>query len=227
MRALIHQATFGAAMLSMDSASAKELEKIQCAICLSTIYNFATIKCKHSFCMQCIQTWIDRKPTCPVCVAPCTTKQITQSIMSDDMIAILVDQFGSPDDRREYVKRKTQHMTINFKQSISMHVDTLTLCVEWCLRLVIFLGLYGLFLGLITACLYALHTKDDYAAYVKIVHMVVQAITDAFKLPWNFLVDTVQWCSHWLQPRCNGEPFSDMLVGIFLALLLFVICLDP
>jgi len=177
----------------MDSTSAKELEKIQCAICLSTIYNFATIKCKHSFCMQCIETWIDRKPTCPVCVAPCSKHHIAQSIMVDDMIAMVVGHFGSPDDRRDYAKRKTQCAPTPFKQSRNVRANTLTSCVYWCLRIVIFMWLYLLFLGLIGVCLYASHTKDDYAVYVRIVHIIVQAITDVFQFPLNFLCYVMQW----------------------------------
>lgn len=60
-------------------AGAKEalIEEVTCCICDELLENASTLQCSHSFCQQCIESWIARegarnkgKPSCPSCRAP-------------------------------------------------------------------------------------------------------------------------------------------------------------
>ena len=54
----------------------------KCAICLSEIEGRALLDvCFHSFCFDCIQTWAEVTPSCPLCKRDFTN--IIHSILSD------------------------------------------------------------------------------------------------------------------------------------------------
>ena len=42
-------------------------EKEICSICLDPLKSSLTLSCDHSFCKECIQTWICNTPNCPYC----------------------------------------------------------------------------------------------------------------------------------------------------------------
>jgi len=45
-------------------------EKEHCSICLDTLKSPLKLSCNHSFCKECIQTWICNTPNCPYCRKP-------------------------------------------------------------------------------------------------------------------------------------------------------------
>ena len=48
-----------------------------CSICLDKITNIFTTKCNHSFCNDCIDSWIRQHNNCPLC-RRIITKQVKQ-----------------------------------------------------------------------------------------------------------------------------------------------------
>ena len=38
-----------------------------CAVCVSLVDAPMLTRCQHIFCMSCLQTWMDNKPSCPTC----------------------------------------------------------------------------------------------------------------------------------------------------------------
>jgi hypothetical protein len=45
-------------------------EEFVCPICLSAVTDCYITPCGHNGCNECLQEWISRKHSCPVCVAP-------------------------------------------------------------------------------------------------------------------------------------------------------------
>lgn len=53
--------------------SVSELSDVQCPICQEDMESPLKLHCKHVFCEECITSWFDRHPTCPMCRARITT----------------------------------------------------------------------------------------------------------------------------------------------------------
>ena len=50
-----------------------------CSVCLDTIKCSQKLSCGHSFCVDCINTWIIQKQTCPYCRAPINYQEVQRS----------------------------------------------------------------------------------------------------------------------------------------------------
>ena len=50
-----------------DSASGGASSETECPICLDTLKNARTLKCKHVFCTDCVETALKHNNRCPVC----------------------------------------------------------------------------------------------------------------------------------------------------------------
>lgn len=50
-----------------DSASGGASSGTECPICLDTVTNVRTLKCKHGFCTECLETALKHSNRCPVC----------------------------------------------------------------------------------------------------------------------------------------------------------------
>jgi len=50
-----------------DSASGGGSRETECPICLLTLTNPRTLKCKHVFCTKCVETSLKHNNRCPVC----------------------------------------------------------------------------------------------------------------------------------------------------------------
>ena len=50
-----------------DSASGGASREPKCLICLDTLSNPRTLKCKHVFCAECIECALEQNNRCPVC----------------------------------------------------------------------------------------------------------------------------------------------------------------
>ena len=50
-----------------DSASGGASRETECPICLNTWTNPRTLKCKHIFCTECVETALKHNNRCPVC----------------------------------------------------------------------------------------------------------------------------------------------------------------
>ena len=51
-------------------------EKDCCSICLDTLKAPLKLKCAHSFCKECIHTWICNNPNCPYCRKPVNEEEM-------------------------------------------------------------------------------------------------------------------------------------------------------
>ena len=54
----------------MDYASIGADKDDKCAICLDTLKNARTLKCKHVFCTSCVKRALKYDNRCPVCKEP-------------------------------------------------------------------------------------------------------------------------------------------------------------
>ena len=54
----------------MDYASIGADKDDECAICLDTLKNARTLKCKHVFCTSCVERALKYDNRCPVCKEP-------------------------------------------------------------------------------------------------------------------------------------------------------------
>jgi len=50
-----------------DQTKKVKKQKEQCSICLDPLKSPLKLSCDHSFCRECIQTWICNTPNCPYC----------------------------------------------------------------------------------------------------------------------------------------------------------------
>ena len=50
-----------------DSATGVAGSEAKCPICLDTVTNARTLKCKHVFCTDCVETALKHNNRCPVC----------------------------------------------------------------------------------------------------------------------------------------------------------------
>lgn len=73
-----------------SSVSKSELTEMQCPICQEDMENPIVLHCKHVFCEDCITSWFDRHPTCPMCRARITT---TPPIWRDGSTSAFVQFF--------------------------------------------------------------------------------------------------------------------------------------
>lgn len=53
---------------------------MKCSICYSNFKSKTTLNCSHSFCVDCIKKWSEKKNTCPLCRITFTKKEIIENI---------------------------------------------------------------------------------------------------------------------------------------------------
>ena len=70
--------------------SKSDLADVQCPICQEDMDEPIQLHCKHVFCDECITSWFDRHPTCPMCRARITT---TPPIWRDGSTSAFVQFF--------------------------------------------------------------------------------------------------------------------------------------
>ena len=63
---------------NMDYASIGADKDDECAICLDTLKNARTLKCRHFFCTSCVERALMYDNRCPVCKEPQGTVQGNQ-----------------------------------------------------------------------------------------------------------------------------------------------------
>jgi len=62
------QTTLFQVLISLtDSAFGGAGSEAECPICLDTVTNARTLKCKHVFCKDCVETALKHDNRCPVC----------------------------------------------------------------------------------------------------------------------------------------------------------------
>ena len=168
---------------------------------------FAVIKCRHSFCLQCIETWLNSNQTCPLCVAPSAKHQITQSIMADDMIAHVVKHTGSPSDRREYNERVISHRRFMIRQNIqNMHQSSsLTHMIKHSNA---FLYLYILFVAVLLTCFYMSRPRSDSRVIARFFQLVMEDVHDKFQ-------PLVQWFQKKKNPCESFGTLGDVAACYF------------
>jgi hypothetical protein len=71
-----------------------------CSICFDDIVQKAVVQCcSNSFCFKCINVWLARRSTCPLCKAPLTTDSllvVDASGSEDTTVALLPSTFSPP-----------------------------------------------------------------------------------------------------------------------------------
>ena len=61
-------------------------DEFVCPICLSPITDCYITPCGHNGCSDCLQEWISRQHTCPVCVAPdITVPKLVKNLSFDNI----------------------------------------------------------------------------------------------------------------------------------------------
>ncbi|XP_034256912.1 E3 ubiquitin-protein ligase RNF8-like isoform X2 [Thrips palmi] len=80
--------------------------ELQCSICNELFVMATTLNCNHTFCQECIASWVKKNKTCPICRAPYT--QQSRSLVLDNFIDRMVENLS--DDlkkrRREIVEER-------------------------------------------------------------------------------------------------------------------------
>lgn len=80
--------------------------ELQCSICNELFVTATTLNCNHTFCKECISSWVSKNKTCPICRAPYT--QQSRSLVLDNFIDKMVENLS--DDlkkrRREIVEER-------------------------------------------------------------------------------------------------------------------------
>lgn len=56
--------------------SPKELQKLECCICMTTWHRPVFASCLHVYCVQCICRWLSERSACPLCRAPLYSSQL-------------------------------------------------------------------------------------------------------------------------------------------------------
>eukprot|EP01066_Platyproteum_vivax_P011909 Platyproteum_vivax@DN5405_c0_g1_i1.p1 len=94
----------------------KTFSTLDCEICSCIMARAHNLQCGHTFCFQCIQTWIKEKEasaTCPVCRCPTSLEAIRPVWVLDKMICEIVQtQRGSA--KKDYAKRINQQDAMHF-----------------------------------------------------------------------------------------------------------------
>merc|ERR1712042_35663 len=78
----------------------KLIDRFECPVCKESIIEASSVNCGHSFCAFCINHWMKKNTTCPLCRRE--IKQKTQCKLLDNIIDDIYDQL----DDEEKMKRK-------------------------------------------------------------------------------------------------------------------------
>ena len=81
-------------------------DELQCAVCKELFVEASTIECGHSFCGPCIESWLSRDLTCPIC-RRAVTKPPNRSVCLDRTVEILI-QLAEAESRKMLQDRKSQ-----------------------------------------------------------------------------------------------------------------------
>ncbi|XP_033118983.1 uncharacterized protein LOC117118493 [Anneissia japonica] len=76
---------------------------IECAICLNRFHQPKTLKCMHTYCLQCIQKWVEThgKIKCPICGQEHDlTKNDLKELTSNTMISQLLEYVVKAEDQK-------------------------------------------------------------------------------------------------------------------------------
>ncbi|XP_033097504.1 E3 ubiquitin-protein ligase TRIM71-like [Anneissia japonica] len=76
---------------------------LECAICLNRFHQPKTLKCMHTYCLQCIQKWVEThgKMKCPTCKQEHDlTKEDLKKLASNTMISQLLEYVTKTEERK-------------------------------------------------------------------------------------------------------------------------------
>ncbi len=68
-----------------------------CSVCLQNNCNFIT-KCNHTFCMDCIKSWMEKKQTCPICRSVISLSECKQNVSPNGYISYIDVKEEDDDD---------------------------------------------------------------------------------------------------------------------------------
>jgi hypothetical protein len=78
-------------------------ESLTCVVCSEIFIEASTLQCGHSFCLMCIETWLRRELTCPICRAAISLPP-SRSLNLDQCVEILVQL--AEDESQNFMERK-------------------------------------------------------------------------------------------------------------------------
>ena len=81
-------------------------EELQCAICKELFVEASTLECGHSFCGLCIEAWLKRDLSCPICRRS-ISRAPTRSMCLDKTVEILV-QMAEEESRKTLQERRSK-----------------------------------------------------------------------------------------------------------------------
>ncbi|XP_068682146.1 E3 ubiquitin-protein ligase rnf8-like [Montipora foliosa] len=85
-------------------------DEFTCIICQDLFIDSTTLSCAHSFCEHCLQTWRQKKNSCPICRQVITGKPV-RSLVLDNAIAKMVESMDEETKtRRQMVSRERQEL---------------------------------------------------------------------------------------------------------------------
>ena len=70
-------------------------DDIQCAICLSECtegHNIISLRCNHSFHVNCITSWLQRRNTCPICRLPISDSNSQTNEQTNEQTRYVINQ---------------------------------------------------------------------------------------------------------------------------------------
>ena len=88
-----------------------------CSVCLQNTCNFKT-NCNHTFCMDCIKRWMEKKQTCPYCRNVISLSDCKQNITTDEHISF-IDVKEEQDDSDYESDGSFQHRPLDSDDSTS------------------------------------------------------------------------------------------------------------
>ena len=85
-------------------------ETVTCAICLGILVKTLNLSCGHSCCSGCWEDWKGSRSACPICRADISSEP-SRNRTVDQIVQVLVDSGGLPDDDVSEWRKKTEEET--------------------------------------------------------------------------------------------------------------------
>ncbi|XP_032221760.2 E3 ubiquitin-protein ligase rnf8 [Nematostella vectensis] len=84
-------------------------DEFSCIVCQELFIRATTLTCSHSFCEYCLQSWLRKRNTCPICRCAVQSQPV-RSIVLDNAIAKMVDSMdvASKERRRAVMEERAE-----------------------------------------------------------------------------------------------------------------------